>query len=362
MKPSLEGSGIDLSRQDDASAVAFEWARRTFVNRRGRTGDPTLGAAGFFANLMDFGGISVAMTSDGIGTKVEVAERTGIYDTLGFDLMAMVVDDLAAVGCEPVNVSNILDVDILDTAVVGDLMRGLHDAARVARVAVTGGEIAELGSRVSGWGAGMHFNWCATAVGVLSPGLAPLDGTTVAPGHAVVALRSEGLRSNGFSLARRILESQFGDHWHEVAVGDTTWGRALLTPSRIYAPLIVDLLTGGCPLSGAVHVTGGGVPGNLSRLLRACRVGARLDSLFPPEPFVGEMAAMGGVPAEQAMRLWNMGNGMLLTMPPEAASRCTTEAARRGYPARVAGEVTAAPGITIVVEGAGEVVFRDEPQ
>ena len=253
-------SGLDLNRQDRASAVAYGWAQRTFANREGRSGFPVLGTSGFFANLMDFAGTVIAMTSDGIGTKVELAERTGVYHTLGFDLTAMVVDDLVAVGCEPVNLTNILDVDTVDPSLVDELMQGLHEAAAAARVAVVGGEIAELGDRIGGWGEGMHFNWCATAIGVLPAGRQPLDGRLVAAGDAVVALRSDGFRSNGFSLVRRVMADEFGADWHREPFGDDTWGRVLLTPSRIYTPLVVDLLTEGVALSGVVHVTGEAFP------------------------------------------------------------------------------------------------------
>jgi len=350
-------SGLDLDRQDRASTIAFEWARRTFGNRAGGSGLPVLGTGGFFANLMDFAGTTIAMTSDGIGTKVELAERTGVYHTLGFDLMAMVVDDLAAAGCEPVNVTNILDVDAADAAVVDDLMRGLHDAAAVARVAVVGGEIAELGDRIGGWGTGMHFNWCATAIGVLPPGREPLDGRRVEPGDVVVALRSDGFRSNGFSLVRRVMAAAFGPDWHQEPFGDGTWGRVLLTPSRIYAPLVVDLLHAEVDLTGAAHVTGGGVPRNLARLLRASGLGADLDALFPPHPFMGELMRVGQIPAEQAYRLWNMGNGMLLTMPPEGVDACLEAAATRGDPARVAGRVTTDPVIELRTGEGEELAF-----
>ena len=107
---------------------------------------------------MDFNGVKIGMTSDGIGTKIELAERTGIYNTIGFDLVAMVADDLAANGIETVNLSNILDVDFLDADIVDQLMEGLYKAAKFANITVTGGEIAELGSRIGGYGDRMHFN------------------------------------------------------------------------------------------------------------------------------------------------------------------------------------------------------------
>lgn len=339
-------SGIDLDLGDRCSAIAYGWAKQTFAVRLGRLGRPVLEVDGSFSNLMDFGELRLAMCSDGIGTKVEVAERTGRYDTLGYDLVAMVVDDLAANGVEPVNLSNILDVDFLDADVVDQLMRGLHLAARFAGVTVTGGEIAELGPRIQGWGTGMHFNWCATAIGVLPRGLDPIDGTRAAPDDRIVALRSRGLRSNGFSLARRVLEADLGPDWHaRTWSDDRTWGEVLLTPSRIYSPGVQALLAAGCVPRGIAHVTGGGIPGNLERVLAPRGLGARLDRLFPPHDFVLDLLRRGGVRQDDAYRMFNMGNGMLLVVAPDEADRCVDLLRERDYEAQLAGVVTSEPGI-----------------
>ncbi|MFH1807718.1 MAG: AIR synthase related protein, partial [Pseudomonadota bacterium] len=210
----LGHSGLDIDLGDRCSHDAYAWARRSFGQRQGRAGE-IIDLDASFSTGLRFGAERLAMTSDGIGTKVELAERCGVYDSLGHDLVAMVVDDLVCNGVEPCALSNILDVDRLHEPTVDALMRGLHDAAALARVAVVGGEIAELGTRIGGWGPGMHFNWCATALGVLPGGRTPVDGSRVEVGDAVLALHSVGFRSNGFSLARRILQRQFGERWHE---------------------------------------------------------------------------------------------------------------------------------------------------
>jgi len=145
-------AGIDTDYNARCSAIADDWARRTFSNREGRVGEPIARLRASFATGVQMGDSLVGITSDGIGTKCEGAERADRYSTLGFDLVAMVVDDLASSGFVPTSVSNILDVDRLDSSVIDAVMEGLHDAAVKAEVAVTGGEIAELGSRVGGWG------------------------------------------------------------------------------------------------------------------------------------------------------------------------------------------------------------------
>ena len=198
-----------------------------------------------FSNIMNFRGVRVGMSSDGIGTKIELAERTEIYNTIGYDLIAMTADDLAANGMETVNMTNILDVDHLDHDIIDKLMQGLNEAANFAKVVITGGEIAEMGNRVGGYGDKMHFNWCAAGVSMLPEGLDPIDGADVKPGDTVISLKSRGFRSNGYSLLRRIMEDNYGPEWHEHPYCDSTWGEALLVPSLIYTPLIISLRKAG---------------------------------------------------------------------------------------------------------------------
>ena len=348
-----DSCGVDIDLGDRCSSTAFSWARKTFANRTGSLGAPLQGLDGSFANLMAFGDIQLAMASDGIGTKVEVAERTRRYDTLGFDLLAMVVDDLVAIGAEPVNISNVLDVDHLDHEVVDSLMQGLHAAAAAAGVAVTGGEIAELGSRINGWGQGMHFNWCATGIGVLPAGRRPIDGSLVTAGDVVIALPSDGLRSNGLTLARRILQAAYGEQWHaepfdkRQSEDGQTWGQAMLTPARIYCRAVLSVLGKGLPVHGIAHITGGGVSGNLARVLKPSGLGAELDNLPAPQAIFRRLIDLGAVDQHLARRQWNMGSGMLLVVPEESAGDTLRQLAAERIDACRAGRVMAEPGILI---------------
>jgi phosphoribosylformylglycinamidine cyclo-ligase len=344
-------SGVDIEKNSRCSAIAHDWARRTFANRQGIAGAPLMNTTGSFSNYMDYDGAIIAMTSDGIGSKIELAERLGCYTTLGFDLMAMVTDDLVANGFEPGNVSNILDVDTLDAAIVDDLMRGLFEAAAAAVVAVTGGEIAELGDRVRGWGPRMHFNWCATAIGFMPRTRQPIEGGLVRPGQHLVAIESPGFRSNGFSLLRSIMARSFGPQWHEVACdGGRTWGEALLTPSLIYAPAVCKVLDAGCRVTGIAHITGGGIPDKLGRVLRRTGCGARLPDLFEPLPFMYAAARLGEIPPETAYRQWNQGNGMLMLVEADDAAACIALLGANGLRARDAGLVTDDALITITAQ------------
>jgi phosphoribosylformylglycinamidine cyclo-ligase len=345
-------SGIDIGLGDRCSMIALEWAKRTFANRMDKLGAPITDLAGSFSAVMNFGEIKLAMCSDGVGTKIEIAERAKDFSTLGFDLLAMVVDDLVANGVEPTSVSNILDVDYLDDEVVSELMEGLHDAASKASVAIVGGEIAELGSRISGWGDGMHFNWCATAIGVLPAEREVVDGSKIREKDAIVAIRSAGLRSNGFSMARKILRENLGDNWHETEFDDgVNWAQALLEPSLIFAPALAGLYDVGLEPSGIAHVTGGGVPGNLKRVLSRKGLGAHLSDIFEPHEVFVRLQDLGRMREKNAYSVWNMGNGMILVTRAEAAGEIVKALDFVGFEARVAGEVIRRPVIEIETKG-----------
>ncbi|MDU0369670.1 AIR synthase-related protein [Hymenobacter endophyticus] len=397
-------AGYSIEEGNAASKNAYHWAQKTFSTRKGKPGEPAQDLAGGFSNEIRFGAERLGIGSDGIGTKIEVAERLDRYDTLGHDLIAMVADDLIVAGFVPTNLSNIIDVNTLNYEVVDELMRGLHDAAQFSQIAVTGGEIAELGNRIGGYpGAKMNFNWCSTAVGVLHPRLErPLSGANVRAGQAVVALHSPSFRSNGYSLARRALTKAFGEKWHEAPYQEvrikneevgisgsgtnsewpttsnqqpatsnqqpatsnqqlttsnaTTWGEVMLAPSLIFSPGVAAVLDAGLPLHAAAHITGGGIADNFKRVLKN-GVGAELDNLFEPLPAMQQLAELAGITPQEAYLYWNMGNGMLLVTD-EAQAEAVAETLRhRGYKARVAGRITPEPGVTLRV-GAGELRYE----
>lgn len=345
----ISQSGLDIEAGDRCSQNAYRWAKKTFRFRENKAGMVCQNLDGAFSTMLDFYGTRIGIASDGIGTKIELAERTGIYHSLGYDLMAMVIDDLATAGFEPTNISNILDVDVLDYDIIDELMRGLHHAAKETEVAIADGEIAELGPRISGYGDRMHFNWCATAVGVLHESLEhPVDGTDIQPGDIIISLKSRGFRSNGFSLVRQIMSECFGEAWHTVRYDDmTTWGEVLLTPSQIFAPVIGRLFDAGIHLKGIAHITGGGIEGNLKRVLNVNQVGASLNNLFEPLPMMKKICEIGNIRPEIAYTYWNMGNGMLVIVDKAKIGPALLHLNKGGYEASAAGEVVTEPGIKI---------------
>jgi phosphoribosylformylglycinamidine cyclo-ligase len=343
-------SGVDINLGNQSSNIAFRYAMDTFPNRNGKKGAVASKTNGGFSNLLIFGNERIGIGSDGTGTKAELAERTGIYDTLGYDLVAMVADDLAAAGFEPTNLSNVIDVDFLDKNIINQMMKGLRDACNFAGITITGGEIAELGNRIGGYGNGMHFNWSATAIGVLPENLqTDIDGSQIRPDDVVISLKSQGFRSNGFSAIRRILQENFGNDWHSKKY-DTqqTWGEKMLTPSLVYAPVINELIRKNLIPKGIAHITGGGIFDNLKRVLQMTQTGALLDNLFEPLPEMLQIQKLGKVSNDDAYLWWNMGNGMLLVVNPADAETIVKEIRRHNYICQVAGQITGNKEISAV--------------
>jgi phosphoribosylformylglycinamidine cyclo-ligase len=356
-------AGVHLELGDAASHILYTAARRTWEQRQDRFGEVIIPHDDFSGvRYVAVGALPADVVMgigfDGIGTKIEIAERLGSWQTLAFDLFAMVCDDATVQGGEPVLLGTVLDVRTLGDAAashldcVRQLAAGYEAAAAVARVAVVNGEIAECGSRIGGYGP-FNVTWNAGVVWFARRARL-LSGAAVCAGDAIVGLEETGCRSNGYSLLRHILQRQHGDAWHTVSWQETTLGALALQPSRIYTAAVVDMLGGvhGEPravLHGVVHVTGGGLPGKLGRLLRRVALGADITDPLPPGPLLGYLQEHGGVSDHEAYRAWNMGQGMLLLTPqPEAVMAI---AAQHGIAAQVIGEVTSQPGIRLRSRG-----------
>jgi len=337
-------SGVNIAEGDAASKLAGKFAATTFASRKGCIGKPVK-LPGGFAGILDFGNYYLVMGDDGTGTKMEVAEKMRKFDSIGADLLAMVSDDAVCLGAEVVAMTNTLDANKVEKKVVGELLKGLAKACEKEKIAIAGGEIAEVGKAVNG------MVWNATAIGIVEKKKVIL-GDKIKVGDAVIALKENGLRSNGFSLARKILKDKYGEDYHKKLFGLKKWGELLLTPSKVYHDAILDLVgrygkKRVVNVKGIAHITGGGIPGNLPRILPK-GLGARLTSLWKPAAWVRELIRIGEVSEEEAYEVWNMGNGMLLVVAPSDIDKTLEVLRKRKIPARIAGEIT--KGGKIVIE------------
>lgn len=322
-------AGVNIELGDDVSKILYNAAKQTWENRKGKFGE-------LFVPNDDFSGaraIKISdlpkdalmnMGSDGIGTKVELAERLNNHRTMAYDLFAMVCDDAVVRGAEPVMLTSILDVRSLGSEEhsfqqqIRQLAQGYVDAAKAARVAVVNGEVAELGSRVAGYGE-FNYNWGAN-VAWFARESRLFTGKEIQAGDYLVGLRETGFRSNGLSLVRKIMSNNFGHEWHKQEYEGSNLGEQVMIPSRIYCAAVCDMFGGfldepKVKLHGVAHITGGGIPGKLGRMLKSSGLGAEIYAPFEPSPLMKYSQQLGNVTDEQAYKTWNMGQGMILATP-----------------------------------------------
>ena len=226
---------------------------------------------GHFATVLELGeNLAIALSTDGVGTKILIARMAQRYDTVGVDCVANNVNDLICIGADPVVLLDYLAIDQVDEAVLEDLARGLYRGSKVAGIAIPGGEIAQVRDLLASKPeSGPMFDLVGTAVGILK-GRKPLDGSAVASGDVVIGLPSSGLHSNGYSLVRRVLEEAQLDLSMTVPGTDQNLADALLEPTTVYVPAIRALWHQDVPLHGVVNISGGGLL-NLTRLRSGSR-------------------------------------------------------------------------------------------
>ena len=330
------GAGVDIAAGDALVGRIAPAARATY-----RPG--VMGAIGGFGGLFDpraagYADPILVAATDGVGTKLRIAIDTGLLDGVGRDLVAMCVNDLVCQGAEPLFFLDYLATGRLDVDAAARVVEGIAAACREAGCALIGGETAEM----PGIYAAGDLDLAGFAVGAMERGAALPAG--VAPGDALIGLRSDGVHSNGFSLVRRVAE-RAGLAWTDPApFADGPLGAALLTPTRLYVrPALAAIRGGG--VRALAHVTGGGITGNLPRVLpEGC--GARVDlGAWTPPPVFGWLSEAGGVAEDEMLRTFNCGIGMILVVAPEAAEDVLALLADAGETATHIGEVTAGTGV-----------------
>jgi phosphoribosylformylglycinamidine cyclo-ligase len=307
-------------------------------------GPRVLGGIGGFAGLWrlagDLGRAGVpadpvlAAARDGVGTKLLVAQALDRHDTVGIDLVAMVVDDVVVTGAEPLFVLDYLAVGRVVPERVAAIVAGVAEGCRLARCALLGGETAEHPDAM----APDAYDLAGFALGMVERERL-LGPDRVVTGDVLLGLASSGLHSNGFSLARRVLARAGIGYDRDLPGLGGPVGEALLTPTRIYAPHLVDLLATGIEVHALCHVTGGGLPGNLPRCLPP-GLSPRIDRRsWEPPPIFRALAELGPVEDGELARATNLGVGMVILLPAAEADHATEFLAEREVPAWVMGEV-----------------------
>ena len=335
---SYRAAGVDLDAGEEA-------VRRIGPLVRGTYRPEVMGDIGGFGGLFDIGQSGyrdplLVSATDGVGTKAEIARQTGRLDTIGWDLVAMCVDDLVCVGAAPLFFLDYLAVGRLDPDAVEGLVSGIAAGCIEAGCALIGGEMAEH----PGVMATDQFDLVGFAVGAVERD-GVLDGSAAVVGDVLVGIESPNLRSNGFSLARRLVFDVAGHDlddpaWEGAA---TTQADELQDPTVIYAPALVAALAHH-EVHAVAHVTGGGLPGNLPRVMND-RLDAVVDcSTWEVPRIFRELQAMGDVSDDEMDRVFNMGLGMVLVVPAVDVDGVLATLAAHDRSARVVGELVTGSG------------------
>jgi phosphoribosylformylglycinamidine cyclo-ligase len=317
-------AGVDIEAGDalvDAIKPAAAATARTGV----------MGGLGGFAALFDlraagFADPVLVSCTDGVGTKLMVAIESNMHDQVGIDLVAMCVNDLVVQGAEPLFFLDYFATGKLSVEAAARVVRGIAEGCRLSGCALVGGETAEM----PGMYAAGHYDLAGFAVGAAERGR--LLPATVRPGDTLLGLPSSGVHSNGFSLVRRIVGiARLG--WQDPAPwspGETT-AAALMIPTRLYVKPLLALHRAGL-ISAAAHITGGGLPGNLPRVLPP-GTSAVIDRAWPVPPVFGWLARAGKVAEDELLRVFNCGIGMVLVAAdPQAAIAALAEQGETAYP------------------------------
>ncbi|MCL1587909.1 MAG: phosphoribosylformylglycinamidine cyclo-ligase [Actinomycetia bacterium] len=277
------------------------------------------------------------MSTDGVGTKLEIARKAGILDGIGFDLVAMVADDLVAVGAKPIALTDYIAIGQIDVDIVARIVGSIATACSVSGIALVGGETAEH----PGVMGAEQFDVSATALGVVEKG-EEIDPVLTKAGDVLIGIGSPNLRSNGFSLVRALISNR-------LALDDTFPGtqrstaRVILEPSVVYSSAIVDLLTTVTP-HGLAHITGGGLPGNVARILPD-GTDAVIETARWETPHVFDVLQdLGSVNEDDMYRTFNMGIGFVVVVPETAVDATLSSLAVNNLDANVIGRIIEGTG------------------
>lgn len=337
------GAGVSIDAGEEAVDRISSKVRSTF--RPEVIGDIG-GFGGLFAlDRERYRNPVLVSSTDGVGTKALVAQAAGHFTTIGIDLVAMCVDDLVCQGAEPLFFLDYIAVGRLDPDHIEELVEGVAEGCRQAGCALIGGEMAEHpGAMEPG-----EFDLVGFAVGVVERD-ALITGSSIAPGDVLIGLPSTNLRSNGYSLARRVLLDRAARPLDGPAYEGAHHSLAdeLLAPSVIFAPAIAALQRS-VDVRGVAHITGGGIPGNLNRVLPRGTAAEVEQGTWEVPPIFREIQRLGSVSDDEMAKVFNMGLGMIVVVPEADVFKALDVARAAGHRATTVGRIVAGDGTVRIV-------------
>lgn len=333
-------AGVDTEKEDMALIGLRRWLDPTLRFRDGKIGAPVKGI-GLFANILDIGnGLGLAISTDGVGTKILVARMMKKYDTVGIDCIAMNVNDVLCVGADPIAMVDYLAVAEANLELIEGISKGLQKGAELAEITIPGGEIAQIPDMLADGLPGIAFDLAGTAVGHVSLDKI-ITGHEIGNRDQIVGLRSSGIHSNGLTLARDVLFKQ-----HKLNV-DTflgelgkTIGEELLEPTKIYVKPVKEMINSEIHIKALIHITSDGFL-NLTRA--EAPVGYVINDFPEPQPIFALIQRYGNIPNEEMFRVYNMGIGFCVIVSEEDVDGVLEIAKKHGIQSRVIGHTTEDP-------------------
>lgn len=335
-------AGVDIQRSDDAVGSLVGVLKGISLDQPSRSVVPS----GHYASVLRVApNLGIALCTDGVGSKLVVAEQADRLETVGIDCIAMNVNDLVCVGAEPIAMVDYLAVEVPDGDRLARIAQGLREGAEQANIEIPGGELAVLPEVIRGHPSPGGFDLCGTAIGTVAIDEIIL-GDRIKPGQAIVGVPSRGLHSNGYTLARRALLEDGGLGLDDTPDGlGETVADALLEPTAIYVRAALDLIRSDIPVTGLAHITGGGVL-NLPRL--NTQVGYAIEDPLPVLPVFEAVQRLGGVDEREMWEVFNMGCGFVAIVPEDRADDAAGLLAAHHPGTRRIGTITDAAGVVTV--------------
>ena len=332
-KTSYREAGVDIDK-----ATAFIDKIKPLIKTTARKG--AVGEIGSFGGLFHLGTNKyknplLVSTTDGVGTKLKIAQAMGIHNTIGIDLVAMSVNDLVVQGAEPLFFLDYIATGKLSLETSVQIVEGIAKGCVEAGCALTGGETAEM----PGFYKDDEYDLAGFCVGVVEYDNL-IDGSEIRAGDSIIGLASNGIHSNGYSLVRKVLFEKAGLGVNDSIEGlEGSVGMELLRPTKIYVKPILNLIKN-FPIRGIAHITGGGLTENIPRILPQ-RCGAVIvREKWTPPPIFGIIQDKGGVDDAEMLRVFNMGIGMVVIVPKKNSKEIASHLERLGEQAYIIGHIT----------------------
>ena len=351
-----KSSGVDAQKKEGSLSRLLEYVNRTFTLNACR---PLL-PIGFYANVLDLRPIGfpigIAFSTDGVGTKLLVAEMIDKYDTVGIDCVAMNVNDILCVGATPISMVDYIAVSEANASLLEQVAIGLYKGCELAGISLSGGELAQVAELLARKPGKTSFDIVGTAIGTVDPSNL-IVGDRIQTGDVLIGLESNGLHSNGYTLARKIcFEVQKLSVHEPLTELGCTLGEELLRPTRIYVKEVLEIMKQ-VKVKGLFHVTGDGF---LNLLRTATPVSYRIESFPEPPPVFRFLQQSGKIPNEEMFRVFNMGIGFVIVCEndPAQVDQIKSIVRAAGYNAHVLGHVQDTQTRSVHLEPYG-IVGRD---